>query len=117
MPDPSNPLMVLGKVCRSGKSLWCCFSLFSLPCQMSGPFTNISSLFLGWRGDSIVSIMTRLWAGRSCSNFSRCKRCLSQNVRSGYGFCTASFEVYPGSFLGLSAQGVKLTTYLHLAPR
>jgi hypothetical protein len=81
IPDPSNPLMVLGKVCRSGKSSWCCFYLFSLPCQMSGLFTNISSLFLGGRGDSIVCIMTRLWAGRSCSNFSRCKRCLSVSKR------------------------------------
>jgi len=77
MPDPSDPLMVLGKECRSGKSLWCAFSLFSLPCQMPGLFTNIPSLFLGGRGDSVGSIMTRLWAGRSCSNFSRCKRFLS----------------------------------------
>jgi len=61
--------------------------------------------------------MTRLSAGRSCSNLSRCVRFLSQNVHSGCGARTASFEVYPGSFLGLSAQGVKLTIYLHLASR
>jgi hypothetical protein len=81
MFDPSDPLMALGKERRSGKSSWCSFSLFSLPCQMPGLFTNIPSLFLGGRGDSIGSIMTRLWAGRSCPNFSRCKRFLSVSKR------------------------------------
>jgi len=32
---PSNPLMVLGKECRSGKSSWCCFSVFPVKCQDS----------------------------------------------------------------------------------
>jgi hypothetical protein len=40
------------------------------------------SLFPGDRGESRVIIMTTVWAGWSCLNFSRCKRFLSvsQNV-------------------------------------
>jgi hypothetical protein len=53
-------------------------SPFPVKCKDS---SQISRLFLGGIGDHIVSIMTRLWAGRSCSNFSRCKRFLSVSKR------------------------------------
>jgi len=43
---------------------------------------------------------------------------LIQNAQTGFGAHTASYFMYTGDFCrGLSGQGVKLTTHLHLVSR
>jgi hypothetical protein len=64
--------------------------------------------------DSLVSIVTRLWAGQSAAQFRAGARDFSllQNIHP------ASYSVGRGLFsCWLSTQGVKLTSHFHLVPR
>jgi len=75
---------------------------------MSGLFTNIPSLFLGGRGDSIGNMMTRLWAGRPCSNFSRCKRFLSVSKRPFWLCLQSLLWSLPRFFPGVKCPGCEV---------